>query len=122
MKYFKESEFTMGGVPCFDKMNKTLLLMLDTLRERVGRPCIINSSYRTKEYCLKKGIKYIPTSQHLKAKAVDVSLKGFNGNDRYKIVKEAIDIGFTGIGLYSNESGNFIHLDVRKGEPVMWVE
>jgi hypothetical protein len=32
------------------------------------------------------------------------------------IVKNAIELGFTGIGVASS----FVHVDTREGDPVMW--
>ena len=45
MKYFNESEFKE-----FDKMDKALLIMLDSLREAYGYPIKLTSTYRSPEH------------------------------------------------------------------------
>lgn len=104
LKYFKPSEFTMGGENVFDKMDRPFLRKLDMLRHNTGVPMIITSSYRSPEYNAKIG--GAPASKHLEGIAVDVSCT--NGKDRLKIVEEAIDLGFT-VGVGST----FIHIDNR---------
>ena len=54
-KYFTEREFKCAGVLCFDKMNKSLIDMLDVAREVAGVPFNITSSYRTEEHNVKIG-------------------------------------------------------------------
>jgi len=39
-----------------------------------------------------------------------------NGVERMKIVKEALDMGFGGIGV----ARGFVHVDMRTTTPVMW--
>ena len=46
--------------------------------------------------------------------AADIHVK--NGIERYKIVEEAIKLGFGGIGV----AKMFVHVDIRTTGPVMW--
>ena len=39
-----------------------------------------------------------------------------NGVERGRIVKHAIELGFTGIGV----AKTFLHVDIRKGPLVVW--
>lgn len=112
MKYFSSSEFVMGGEPVYNMMDSYLLTLLDDLREAVGEPLSITSSYRSVEY--NKKIGGHPGSQHIEGTAVDISCR--SSALRYKILKYAAVMGFTGIGV----SATFIHLDVRDSTPVVW--
>jgi uncharacterized protein YcbK (DUF882 family) len=104
MKHFKESEFVMGDLSVYDKMNEELLLLLDELRERVDEPLYITSSFRTKEY--NDEIHGSSRSQHLHGKAVDLSCN--NGVFRAKIVRHALELGLT-VGV----AKTFVHVDCR---------
>ena len=114
-KYFTEREFKCAGQLCFDKMNKTLIDMLDTARELAGVPFKITSSYRTEEHNAKIGGK--PNSAHLRGTAVDIACD--SSCSRMMIVDALIIAGFNRIGV----SKTFIHVDVDKLLPqdVMWV-
>jgi len=113
MKYFKESEFTMGGEPCFDKMNPILIEQLEYFRGFVKKPFVITSSYRTKEY--NKKIGGAKKSQHLLGNAVDISTKGWGGKHKANLVYIAISNGLS-VGV----SKNFIHIDYRKADSSLW--
>lgn len=104
MKYFKPEEFKMGKEVVFDKMDTTFLKLLDELRELVGEPLIVNSSYRNKLY--NKAVGGSENSLHLKGKAVD--LRCTNGTLRAKIVKHALNLGLS-CGVYNT----WVHLDSR---------
>ncbi|MCT4593599.1 MAG: D-Ala-D-Ala carboxypeptidase family metallohydrolase [Anaeromicrobium sp.] len=81
-----------------------LIEKLQKLRDKINKPITINSGYRSKTYNKKVGGS--PKSQHLLGKAADIVTKGI---DKEKIKEIAIELGFTGIGLYDI----FVHLDVR---------
>lgn len=109
MKYFKENEFVMGEENVFHKMDTSLLARIDILRENVGEPLHITSSYRSPEY--NKSIGGASRSQHLKGKAVDLSCK--NGILRSKIVFEALKLGLT-----AGVAKTFVHVDCRETQIV----
>lgn len=112
LQYFTLAEFKdriTGEV----KMNHDFLLKLDELRERCGFPIYIVSGYRSPDHPVEK-IKYRP-GQHTNGVAADV--RALSGVYRYIIMKHAIDLGFTGIGVYPTH----IHLDTRKSKTVLWV-
>lgn len=107
MKYFSESEFTMGGLNVFDKMDFNFLTKLDQLRELCGFPLTINSSYRSPEY--NKSVGGAKTSQHLYGNAVD--LRCTDSTKRAVIVSNALALGLS-VGI----TKSFVHVDNRDNQ------
>ena len=107
MKHFKDTEFKMGDLIVFDKMDKSFLTQLDSLRELCGFPLKINSSYRSPEY--NKKIGGATHSQHLLGKAVDLHCN--NSVDRSVIVKHALSLGLT-----CGVAKTFVHVDNRENQ------
>lgn len=105
-KNFKLKEFQCKDGSNQVVLDSVLLEKLQKLRDQIGKPIIINSAYRNKEYNLKVG--GAKNSQHLLGKAVDIKVSGITPKE---IAKIAEGIGFGGIGIYSN----FVHLDTRQG-------
>lgn len=95
------------------KMNRDFLIKLDELRERCGFPLYIVSGYRSPNHPVEK-IKY-RAGQHTRGTAADI--RALSDVYRYIILKHAIDLGFTGIGVYPTH----IHLDIRETRTVLWV-
>lgn len=95
-------------------IDEGLVEKLQQLRDRLGKPLKINSAYRCPQRNQQVG--GAENSQHLKGKAVDVNIMNLDC-DIDEIKRMAIEIGFTGIGLYNS----FIHLDVRL-IPARWDE
>ena len=104
MKHFEKSEFTMGNENVFEKMDSDFLDVLDILREKVGEPIFITSSYRTEAY--NKKINGAKRSMHLQGRAIDCVCIG--GRYRKVLVREALNLGLT-VGVGSN----FLHIDNR---------
>ena len=101
MKYFKESEFNN-----FEMMDEKLLSMLDSLREVYGYPIKITSDYRSPEHPIEAAKKQ--PGEHAYGAAVDIESVG--GAKTFKLVKAAIEVGFTRIGI-SRKRG-FMHLGI----------
>ncbi len=101
MKYFNESEFNN-----FDMMDKKLLSMLDEMREIYGHPIKITSSYRSPEHPIEAAKKQ--PGEHSYGAAVDIVSD--SGGKTFRLVKAAIEVGFTRIGI-SRKKG-FIHLGI----------
>jgi uncharacterized protein YcbK (DUF882 family) len=101
MKYFNESEFKE-----FDKMDKALLIMLDSLREVYGYPIKLTSTYRSPEHPIEA--KKAKPGEHAYGAAVDIACVG--GEATYRLVKAAIEVGFTRIGI--SRKNNFVHVGV----------
>lgn len=109
-KNFKLKEFECKDGSHLVKVDDELLQKLQKLRNRIKKPIIINSGFRTEEWNKKVGGS--PRSQHLQGKAVDIRVYGIKTTE---LAKYAEEIGFDGIGIYKN----FIHVDVR-GYKARW--
>jgi zinc D-Ala-D-Ala carboxypeptidase len=116
MKHFSLDEFDSPDVKgSGSKMNTSFLLRLDELRERCDFPFKINSGYRTKEHNEKVGGSH--RSSHLDGIAVDIHCN--DSARRFKIVSEAVKMGFSRIGI----ANTFIHIDddTTKSQGVIWL-
>jgi len=115
MKYFKPDEFRCAGVVVYDKMNPALLEVLDQIREAVGFPLMITSSYRTLKYNTKIGGS--ENSAHLRGNAVDIS--AVNSQARFQILQAALKLGITRLGI----GKTFIHIDIDKelSNNIIWL-
>lgn len=86
---------------------------LQVLRDEIGEPVHINSAYRTKAYNKKVG--GVPSSQHIKAKAADITAKSYTPKQLAAVVERLIKakkLWFGGLGVYPG----FIHVDTRKNK------
>lgn len=101
MKYFTESEFNQ-----FEKMNPKLLEMLDQLREAYGYPIKLTSTYRSPDHPIEA--KKTKPGEHAYGAAVDIACVG--GEATFKLVKAAIEVGFTRIGI--SRKNNFVHVGI----------
>lgn len=109
-KYFKIKEFDSPDLPGSGiNMNSELISLLDQLREKMGQPIKITSGFRTQEYnedLKSRGYKASTRSEHLQGTAVDISTP--SQEYEFKLIKHAIELGFTRIG----KGGTFVHLDI----------
>ena len=115
MNYFNFDEFDSPDKPGSGAlMDDNVLEMLDEVREKFGKPIVINSGYRTIEHNHKVGGK--SNSSHLKGLAADI--KCTNSTDRFKLIYILQETGFQRIGI----ADTFIHvdLDFDKSQQVMW--
>jgi len=114
-KYFKLEDFDCQETGD-NEMDAEFIHKLDQLREACGFPFIITSGFRSKDHSIEKRKEKAGT--HAQGIAADIKVS--NGIQRYKIVEEAIKMGFTGIGIASS----FVHVDIRSIDgnesPVMW--
>ena len=101
MKYFTESEFNE-----FEKMNPELLEKLDQLREAYGYPIKLTSTYRSPDHPIEA--KKSKPGEHAYGAAVDIACVG--GEATFKLVKAAIGVGFTRIGI--SRKNNFVHVGI----------
>lgn len=108
LRYFKLSEFDQpGAVGSGEKMNPLFLQKMDQLRHVCGFPFIIPSGFRYPEY----NIKVSSTGEngpHTTGRACDVAV---SGEQAYIVLRVAMELGFTGIGIKQKGEGRFIHLD-----------
>lgn len=115
LDYFTREEFACQYTG-ENEISDRLLLKLDLLRARCGFPFVITSGYRSEDHPIEA--KKEKAGTHAQGIAADIRAR--NGNERFKIVEEAIKAGFTGIGV----AASFIHVDSRilgvDKAPVMW--
>lgn len=116
-KYFQDAEFRRCNPGCtIDQMQQGFLTLLDAIRERAGIPLVLNSAYRSREYERSKGRS--GNSAHTLGLAVDI--RCYNTATRWRIVKAAMSLGVTRIGI----GDTFVHIDTgeSRGLPpnVMW--
>ena len=94
-------------IPTVQKLSN----QLQVLRDYIGKPIYITSAYRHRTY--NRMIGSNDRSQHVKAKAADIKVKGMSPEDVHVIIEMLIDRGDMlqgGLGLYDT----FIHYDIRK--------
>ena len=115
LDYFTREEFACQYTG-ENEISDRLLLKLDLLRARCGSPFVITSGYRSKDHPIES--KKETPGTHAQGIAADIKVT--DGTQRFKIVEEAIKMGFSGIGV----AGQFVHVDIRdldgNESPVMW--
>ena len=103
-KYFSPSEFKKCVPSCsIEDMDGGFLALLDKVREKAGIPLVLNCAYRTKAH--EKEMGRSGNSAHTRGKAVDIRCNA--SENRYKIVKAALECGVCRIGI----GATFVHLD-----------
>ena len=83
---------------------------LNRLRESLGFPLTVTSGYRCPEYNTKMGY----TQTHSSGQAADIAV---SHEQAYRLIQEAPEHGFTGIGINQKGGGRFIHLDDLESKP-----
>lgn len=107
-------------------MDETFMERLEDLRVKFGKPMKITSAYRSPSHPA-EAKKAMPGA-HSTGRAVDVAV---SHNDAYTLMRMAMGMGFTGIGVAQKGNGRFLHLDdVTSGEtfasgkkfnrPIVW--
>lgn len=117
-QYFTKDELRCSCKECKDDeevhMDPQFMELIIILRERCGFPFIVTSAYR----CPKHPIEARKSSPgaHSSGKAMDIKA---DGKRAHKLLQEALDMGFLGIGV--NQKGNhaqrFIHVDMDTSQP-----
>ena len=79
----------------------------------INFPFIITSGYRSLTHPI-EAKKDVPGT-HAQGIAADIKVN--NAAERYTIIKNALELGFTGLGVAST----FIHVDTRGSAPVLWL-
>ena len=117
VKYFNEEEFACKYTG-ENEIKYKFIERLDELREACGFPFVITSGYRHKTHPVEARKAKPGTGTHAQGIAADIKVD--NGLQRFKIVQEAIRLGFTGIGV----ARSFVHVDIRDANDttpfVMW--
>lgn len=109
-RYFSKAEFDCQETG-ENEMSEFFIAKLSELREKYGKPMVITSGYRSPNHTIEQR-KRTPGT-HAQGIAADISCQGA---DKYRIVKLAFDLGFSGIGI----DDNFIHLDISGRRNAIW--
>ena len=108
-EHFKVKEFACKDGSQVVFVDDYLCIILDILRDKLKKPVIITSGYRTPEWNKKcSGAKY---SYHMRGMAADIRVDGMSAKEIAKKLNEIVPDG-CGIIVYSN----WVHFDVRPGK------
>ncbi len=110
--HFREEEFACGCGCGRKDVSMVLVLALECVRERFGRPVRVNSGRR----CVKRNraVGGEADSRHLTGEAADIVVDGVPAARVAKYAGELL-AGWGGVGAY----GGFTHIDVRR-EKARW--
>lgn len=105
-EHFSESELSCR---CCKKsgMDPGFLRKLEMLRATFGRPMLITSAYRCPEHNASVGEGKL-VGAHTLGMAVDVAVSGV---DAFALLRTALGLGFTGVGVKQRGSERYLHLD-----------
>jgi uncharacterized protein YcbK (DUF882 family) len=112
---FSEAEFRCKHTgKC--EMHPDFMQRLQWLRDVYGKPMVVTSGYRAPshpdEVCKAK------PGEHTFGRAADIAVQG---QDALRLIRFALDVGFTRIGVQQKGSGRFIHLgDSPDFPPGIW--
>lgn len=99
------------------KIESTFMDRLEALRTRVGFALIVSSGYRSPAY----NATVSDTGEsgpHTTGRAVDLTIRGA---DAVLVLKAALALGFTGVGVSQKGASRFLHLDdLDDGRPMIW--
>lgn len=108
-KHFKVKEFACKDGSQVVFIDDYLVSVLDILRNKLEKPVIINSGYRTPEWNAKcGGAKY---SYHMRGMAADIRVNGISAKELAKKLNEIVP-DECGIIVYNS----WVHFDVRTGK------
>ena len=103
--YFTEAEFKCKHTgKC--EMHEDFMAKLFELRHEYGSPLIISSGYRDATHPIEA--QKATTGAHTSGRACDILI---SGNSALILLRLALSLGFTGIGINQKGASRFIHLD-----------
>lgn len=119
-QYFKRSEFACKHCGR-NLIQDDFITLLDKLRKRVGFALTVNSGYRCPIYNNQVSTTGL-TGPHTTGNAADF---GVHRKHAYIVIREALALGFTGIGVDQKGDSRFIHLDTltepeHSPRPTVW--
>ena len=108
-KHFKVKEFACKDGSPIVFIDDYLCTILDILRNKLGKPVIITSGYRTPQWNARcEGAKY---SYHMRGMAADIRVNGMNAKEIANKLNEIVPEE-CGIIVYKS----WVHFDVRKAK------
>ena len=119
-KYFRIDEYKCKCGCGLIHLSDNALYMFDRIREAYGKPMIVSSGCRCGSHNAK--VHGSVNSAHLPAEdglCYAMDIKCTNSVDRFNLVKSALSIGATRIGI----AKTFVHVDFSPhlDQTVMWV-
>ncbi|MCC5955040.1 MAG: DUF882 domain-containing protein [Natronohydrobacter sp.] len=112
-KNFSPAEIACRGTGQL-KLHPEALDKLQALRDRLGKPLIIRSAYRSPQH--NRAVGGAPRSKHLDGTAFDIAM---SNHDPAQFAQAARAVGFLGFGTYPRSG--FMHIDLGParhwGEP-----
>jgi uncharacterized protein YcbK (DUF882 family) len=117
--YFSSEEMSCSHTG-LEKMDARFMEMLTELRVAYAKPLRVTSAYRDVTHPIEA--KKAKPGAHATGKAADIAVER---GEAYEVLKIALEIGFTGIGVAQKGSGRFLHLDICEPEdgmfrPTVW--
>jgi len=109
--HFKRSEFACECGCGFDTADAALLECLRQIRQKFKRPVLILSGCRCEAH--NKEIGGAPNSQHIYARAADISVIGHSPEEVADFAETIPDVS---VGRYRGHT----HVDTRTGPPRYW--
>ncbi|MCC6007538.1 MAG: DUF882 domain-containing protein [Rhodobacteraceae bacterium] len=95
------------------KLHPAALDRLQALRDRLGKPLIIRSAYRSPQH--NRNVGGAPRSKHMDGTAFDIAM---SNHDPAAFEAAAREVGFLGLGFYPRSG--FMHIDL--GPARVWGE
>jgi zinc D-Ala-D-Ala carboxypeptidase len=108
---FTEAEFRCSHCGRIE-MRPDFMARLQSLRLAYGKPMKITSGYRCPEH--PEEVKKKAPGTHTLGCAADIAVEG---TDAFELLRHAMRMGFTGIGIKQKGPGRFIHLDTHDKSP-----
>ena len=108
---FSEDEFKCSHCGKVD-MQPAFMASMQQLRNMYGKPMAITSGYRCPDHPIEA--KKSTPGAHASGQACDI---GVQGTDAYHLLRLALALDFTGIGVQQKGGGRFIHLDTLRDPP-----
>lgn len=103
-------------------MDESFIDRLQSLRDKYGKPMRITSGYRCPDHPAEAHRRDTGRlGPHTTGMAADIAIQG---NEAYSLLRLAMQMGFTGIGVQQTGDKRFLHLDTltdNDGFPRPWI-
>lgn len=106
-----------GLDPIIFKNLSNFFLKMDIVREWFDRPIIIHCSFRPAAYNALPTIKGAPGSMHVKGRAADFHIQGFNCDFARGKIMDSGMLETWGMRMEDRKGSDWIHLDDREPGP-----